>query len=61
MHVFGVWAPAATRVDLVLPGLRDRHPPPGRDRLPMRPAAGGWWSLPVPGAGPGTALSLIHI
>ena len=67
MHVFEVWAPAATRVDLVLPGLtgkRPGHQPAlagadsdqehGPDRLPMRRAPGGRWSLPVTAAGPGT-------
>ncbi|HET9657820.1 MAG TPA: malto-oligosyltrehalose trehalohydrolase [Kineosporiaceae bacterium] len=46
MHLFRVWAPAATAVDLVLP-TEDR-------RLPMVPADGGWWALEVPGTGHGT-------
>ena len=41
---FGVWAPNAGRVDLVL----------GEERVSMTQAPGGWWSVDVPEAGPGT-------
>jgi maltooligosyltrehalose trehalohydrolase len=44
MTVFRVWAPAAHQVDLVI----------GRDRWPLQPESGGWWSVDRPGAGPGT-------
>ncbi|MGW2148441.1 malto-oligosyltrehalose trehalohydrolase [Nonomuraea bangladeshensis] len=43
-HEFRVWAPERERVELVL----------GERRLPMRPAAGGWWERTVEEAGPGT-------
>jgi maltooligosyltrehalose trehalohydrolase len=46
VHLFRVWAPAATDVELVLPG-------DGR-RLPMVPGDNGWWALEVPGTGHGT-------
>lgn len=48
MHLFGVWAPAARTVDLVLPGAE------GGSRLPMAQRWGGWWTLEVPGTGHGT-------
>jgi maltooligosyltrehalose trehalohydrolase len=41
---FGVWAPNAGRIDLVL----------GEERVSMTQAPGGWWSVDVPEAGPGT-------
>ncbi|MCK6209275.1 malto-oligosyltrehalose trehalohydrolase [Georgenia sp. EYE_87] len=37
-----VWAPAATAVDLVLPGAR------AASRLPMTAERGGWWAAPSP-------------
>jgi maltooligosyltrehalose trehalohydrolase len=50
MHRFAVWAPNASRVDLVLPTA---DPARGR-RLPMADAGGGRWELDVPEAGDGT-------
>ncbi len=44
MHTFEVWAPAASRVDIVI----------GDRRLPTDAASGGWWRLTVDDAGPGT-------
>jgi maltooligosyltrehalose trehalohydrolase len=44
MTDFTVWAPAAQRVRLRLPGV-DHD---------LRPTADGWWSVDVPSAGPGT-------
>ncbi len=48
MHAFSVWAPAATRVDLVvgLPDAGERHA--------MEPDAGGWWQVRVGGVGHGS-------
>jgi maltooligosyltrehalose trehalohydrolase len=48
MHVFRVWAPHASGVDLVLPSLDE----PARSMKPG--TADGWWELEVPEAGPGT-------
>jgi maltooligosyltrehalose trehalohydrolase len=50
MHEFGVWAPGAERVDVVLD-------PPGGRRVPMQRRDGGWWSGSVDGAGPGSDYS----
>ena len=50
MHEFRVWAPRPQRVEVVLGG----HRASGGHRAQMRPAAGGWWTCPVAGAGPGT-------
>lgn len=44
MTVFRVWAPAAHQVDLVI----------ARDRWPLVPERGGWWSIDLPSVGPGT-------
>ncbi|GEM_PF-1829514 len=44
MHEFGVWAPLPRRVDVMLNGRR----------LPMRRAAGGWWTRRADPAGPGS-------
>ena len=44
MHEFRVWAPRPRRVEVVL----------GERRMPMRPAAGGWWMCSVDEAGPGS-------
>lgn len=52
-HTFRVWAPDARRVDLELVGGPGTHAA-GPHTRPMRPEDGGWWSLTVPGAGPGT-------
>ncbi|MCD9622715.1 malto-oligosyltrehalose trehalohydrolase [Rhabdothermincola salaria] len=68
-HEFRVWAPAAEQVELELP-TRTTEPtaaPQGTDstgttggsdgasrRLPMTSDDGGWWSLTVDDAGPGT-------
>ena len=49
MHEFRVWAPAARRVMLHLPGLDAA----GR-REPMAGGDGGWWHVTVPDAGHGT-------
>lgn len=48
MHLFRVWAPQATTVDLVLPA-RTADP-----ALPMLPGDDGWWALEVADAGHGT-------
>jgi maltooligosyltrehalose trehalohydrolase len=47
MHTFRVWAPRAETAEVVT----------GGDRLAMRPAGGGWWECPAPGAGCGTDYS----
>lgn len=44
MSGFRVWAPAARTVELVLSDAR----------VPLGRADGGWWSVDVPAAGPGT-------
>ncbi len=44
MHEFRVWAPLPGGVELVL----------GERRIPMTPAAGGWWAATADEAGPGT-------
>jgi maltooligosyltrehalose trehalohydrolase len=45
MTEFSVWAPAADRVRLRIPGDPDRA---------MRRSDDGWWRVEVPGAGPGS-------
>jgi maltooligosyltrehalose trehalohydrolase len=50
MHEFGVWAPGAERVDVVLD-------PPGGRPVPMSRRDGGWWSSCVDDAGPGSDYS----
>ncbi|MEV0397815.1 malto-oligosyltrehalose trehalohydrolase [Polymorphospora rubra] len=45
MTVFRVWAPEASRVRLRITGEPDRD---------LTAGDGGWWTLDVPGAGPGT-------
>jgi maltooligosyltrehalose trehalohydrolase len=47
MHEFRVWAPRPSQVELVAGGRR----------LPMRPAADGWWECSAEAAGPGTDYS----
>jgi maltooligosyltrehalose trehalohydrolase len=47
MHEFRVWAPRPREVEVVV----------GGQRLPMRPAAGGWWECRAEAAGPGTEYS----
>lgn len=50
-HEFRVWAPDAERVELELPA----EPFADRDRMvPMGREDGGWWSVTVDDAGPGT-------
>ncbi len=49
MARFEVWAPGKDRVELVLEG---------GERLAMAPSELGWWTLEVPGAGPGTRYRL---
>jgi len=44
MHEFRVWAPRASRAEVVL----------GERLMPMRRAAGGWWACLVDEAGPGS-------
>src|SRR3989304_5091652 len=44
MATFRVWAPRATRVELVI----------GPRRIPMTGEAAGGWTVDVPEAGPGT-------
>lgn len=44
MHLFRVWAPRASRVELVIADAR----------LDLEPRVGGWWELDVPEAGHGT-------
>jgi maltooligosyltrehalose trehalohydrolase len=52
-HRFTVWAPDAELVELLLCGPPDeRRAAP--ERHPMAPEGGGWWSLTVDDAGPGT-------
>ncbi len=46
MHVFRVWAPAATEVTLFLPGTPAK--------LPLAPGPHGWWEREVADAGHGT-------
>jgi maltooligosyltrehalose trehalohydrolase len=53
VHQFTVWAPAATRVMLHLPTL-DRREPMRRVVPDPDQDWGGWWSVDVPDAGPGT-------
>ncbi len=47
MHEFRVWAPRPGEVEVVV----------GGQRLPMRPAGGGWWECRAEAAGPGTDYS----
>jgi maltooligosyltrehalose trehalohydrolase len=48
VHEFKVWAPRALeKVEVVIAGAGDR-------RVPMRRGEGGWWSVEVEDAGPGT-------
>jgi maltooligosyltrehalose trehalohydrolase len=47
VHSFSVWAPAADRVMLHLPGLDRREPMSSTDDT-------GWWRVDVEAAGPGT-------
>ncbi len=47
MHEFRVWAPRPREVEVV----------GGGQRLPMRPAGGGWWECRAEAAGPGTEYS----
>ena len=61
MHEFTVWAPAADRVMLHLPGTPAGGDPAGSPlsggasrREPMTRAEGGWWSVEVEDAGHGT-------
>ena len=54
VHLFDVWAPAASTVDLVLSGDDVDGPAGCERRLPMIARPGGWWTLEVPGAGHGT-------
>jgi maltooligosyltrehalose trehalohydrolase len=58
MHSFGVWAPAAERVELL---LHEGTDPAGHDdvsrRLDMERVGGGWWRCQAGGAGHGTDYS----
>jgi len=58
VHLFGVWAPAARSVDLLL------TPPDGSmtgagERLPMLPGDQGWWAVEVSAAGHGTDYAFL--
>ncbi|MDG4801214.1 malto-oligosyltrehalose trehalohydrolase [Micromonospora sp. WMMD980] len=50
MTEFTVWAPAATRMRLRLPGVADHDMRSGRD---------GWWRVEAPDAGPGTDYAFV--
>ncbi|MEJ5915858.1 malto-oligosyltrehalose trehalohydrolase [Pseudokineococcus sp. 1T1Z-3] len=52
MHVFSVWAPQAGTVDLLLGP--SGSPAEGGRPLAMGEGGGGWWTLEVADAGPGT-------
>jgi maltooligosyltrehalose trehalohydrolase len=54
VHLFDVWAPAASAVDLVLSGSGVDGQAGCERRLPMIARPGGWWALEVSGAGHGT-------